>query len=102
MALCAPRGPRPAPVIWLFDGERHRHREHPLFVLVADFDDDDMTCRTERQIACDLTRQARRVALGSLQVLTARIRNEPWSLADVEVEARNREVLTAGGSRSRP
>jgi hypothetical protein len=74
-------------------------------VLVADFDDDDMTGRTQRQTACDLTSKERRMALGGLQVLqifTARIRNEPRSLPDVEVEARHGEMLTVSGSRSDP
>jgi hypothetical protein len=84
-----------------FDPERDSHGDHPLFVLVADLNDDNMVRGSQRHVLGDLACKVHSMALGAPQILelrTGMIRTKSQPLADVEIVSRHGCAPTADGS----
>ena len=71
-----------------FDPKCDRHGSHPLFVLVADLDNDDVVRGIQRHILGDLACKVHSMTLGRAKVfelLPGMIRTKSQPLADVEI-----------------
>jgi hypothetical protein len=99
--LRTPRIYRPILNLRSFDPEREGHGDHPLFVFVADLNNDDMVRGIQRHHLGDLACKVHGMAFGRDQVpelLTGTIRTKSQPLANIEIVTRHGCDPTVDGS----